>query len=72
MKKKIITEIIIAILLVLSVPIPLHLKDGGTVEYRALAYTVSKVHRLSEDIGKGYDTGTVIKIFGLTVYDSAE
>lgn len=27
-------------------PIPFHLKDGGTVEYKALTYKISKVHKL--------------------------
>lgn len=61
---------IIVILLVFIVPIPMHLKDGGTVEYRALAYTVSKVHRLNQNTQSGYDDGLMIKIFGIKMYDS--
>lgn len=43
MKKKVIMAImIIVILLVLFVPMPMYLNDGGTVEYKALTYKISK------------------------------
>ena len=47
MKKKTTIIVIIALLIILLIPIPMHLKDGGTVEYKALLYKVSKVHRLT-------------------------
>ena len=46
MKKKVITISVAIILLVLLFPIRNQLKDGGTVEYKALVYKVSKVKRL--------------------------
>ena len=39
MKKKILIAVIVIILLVLLIPIPMRLKDGGTIEYKALIYT---------------------------------
>ena len=55
MKKKSIIVIIIIVLLIFLVPIPNHLRDGGTVEYKALLYKVTKVHRLisNEEIENG-------------------
>ncbi len=46
MKKKVIIVAIVIILLILLFPIRNQLKDGGTVEYKALVYKVSKVKRL--------------------------
>ena len=60
MKKKL---IIIIIILILFIPIPLHLKDGGTIEFKALLYQVSKVHKLNTNSPNGYDTGFIIKSF---------
>lgn len=68
MKKKIII-IVCIILMVMLIPIKLHLKDGGTVEYKSVIYKISKVHRL---IDNGYDIGTEIYIFGFKVYDNVE
>ncbi len=67
MKKKL---IIIIIILILFIPIPLHLKDGGTIEFKALLYQVSKVHKLNTNSPNGYDTGFIIKIFGIKVFDN--
>ena len=46
MKKKVIIISVAIILVVLLFPIRNQLKDGGTVEYKALVYKVSKVKRL--------------------------
>lgn len=72
MKKKVIIAIIIIILLVLLVPIPSHSRDGGTVEYRALTYKISKVHRLTGDLEKKYKDGTIIEILGFEVYNNVK
>lgn len=67
MKKKL---IIILVVIILFVPIPLHLKDGGTVEYNAFTYKVSKVHKLAED--GGYEDGLTIEIFGIEIYNNVK
>ncbi|MDE6141969.1 MAG: hypothetical protein K2G03_05140, partial [Bacilli bacterium] len=46
MKKKVIIISIVVVLLILLFPIRTQLKDGGTVEYKALVYKVSKVKKL--------------------------
>ena len=76
-KKKIYKNFIVAIFaIVLLFPIPRALKDGGTIEYRALLYKVSDVHSLApkEDIEKGveYNDGTIIEILGFEVYNSVK
>ena len=67
MKKKVIIISVAIILLVLLFPIRNQLKDGGTVEYKALVYKVSKVKRLirieemeQEGKIKEYDHGIII------------
>lgn len=76
MKKKIITAIIIVISLILFIPIPIYLKDGGTVEYNALLYKISDVHSLAlaEDMenGEKYNEGIIIEIFGFEIYNSVQ
>lgn len=70
MKKKILIAVIVISLLVLLIPIPMRLKDGGTIEYKALIYTISKVHRLNHNSKSGYDNGLIIKIFGKEMYNN--
>lgn len=68
MKKKLIIGIIILILLILLIPIPNHLKDGGTIEYKSLVYKISKVHNRKLE-SEHYD-GTIIEIFGKEVFNN--
>lgn len=69
MKKKVIVIVIVIVFLVLFVPIPMHLKDGGTVEYKALTYKVSKIHRTNLHSLTGYEDGIVVEVFGIKVYE---
>ena len=73
MKKKNVYIVCVLLAIVLLIPIPLQLKDGGTVEYKALAYSVSRVHRLaSVKAEKEYEEGIIIKVLGIEVYNDVE
>ena len=77
MKKKIISLILAAlILVVLLIPVPLRLKDGGTVVWQAVLYSVSDVHSLAleEDVqnGKLFYEGIIIKILGFEVFNNVK
>ena len=78
MKKKVlIAGLVVLLLAVLLIPIPEHLKDGGTVIYRSMVYTVTKEHSIAteeeiEETGKMYNEGTIIEIFGVTVFDNVK
>ena len=73
MKKWNVAIICILLAIVLLVPISLWLKDGGTVEYKALVYRVLKVHRLAPiESGKEYEEGIIIKVLGIEVYNNVE
>ena len=72
MKKRIIIAICVLLAIVLLVPIPLRLKDGGTVVYKAVLYSVEDVHRLDHHSENGYIEGIVINVLGFEVYNSIE
>ena len=61
---------IVGILLaaVLLIPIPMRLRDGGSVEYRAILYKVVDVRRIDAQSPDGYIDGTVVEILGMEVY----
>lgn len=80
MKKKIITIIcVVLVALVLFEPIPLRYKDGGTVKYSALLYSVTNVHSMItlyvEEEGEyknGYEVGTIVRVLGFEVYNDVQ
>ena len=73
MKKRNVAIVCILLVIILLIPIPLRLKDGGTVVYKALAYSVSRVHRLvSVKAEKEYEEGIIIKVLGIEVYNNVE
>ncbi len=72
MRKKAIIVMVIIVLFILLIPTPMHLNDGGTVEYKALLYKVSKVHRLTGDLEKMYEDGTIIEILGIEIFNNVK
>ena len=76
MKKKIIIAFCVLIAVILLFPIPVQLKDGGTVEYNALLYKVSDVHSLAtlEEYkqGKEFNEGIIIEVLGVEVFNNVK
>ena len=74
MKKKVMIGICVLLAIVLLVPIPMRLKDGGTVVHRAVLYQVEDVHRLGavDTAGDEYLEGMIVRILGMEVYNSVE
>ena len=73
MKKRNVYIMCALLAIIFLIPIPLRLKDGGTVEYKALAYSVSRVHRLADvKAEKEYEEGIIIKVLGIEVYNNVE
>jgi uncharacterized membrane protein YdfJ with MMPL/SSD domain len=79
MKKKVIIIVVVIALLILLFPIRMQLKDGGSVKYKAILYSVTKVHSLipedeAETSGKvkPYKDGYEIEILGLKIYSNVE
>ncbi|MDO4157326.1 MAG: hypothetical protein Q4D37_11220 [Oscillospiraceae bacterium] len=51
--------IVVLLLLALTIPIKTSLKDGGTVSYHAILYSVTKQHSMTmQNHSNGYDIGT--------------
>jgi len=72
MKKKIIMAICIFVVIALLIPIPMRMKDGGTVKYQAVLYSVSDVHRLAPSAESGYEDGIIVKILGMQVFNNVK
>ena len=74
MKKKVMIGICVLLATALLVPIPMRLKDGGTVVYHAVLYQVEDVHRLGavDTAGDEYLEGMIVRILGMEVYNSVE
>lgn len=74
MKKKSIVILIIIIGLILLIPIPMKLRDGGSIEFKAILYTITKYHRLTveEDGEAQYIDGIGIEILGMEVYNNTD
>ena len=72
--KKWLTAALVLLVLALLIPIPVRQKDGGTVEYKAVLYSVQDVHRINPDINgeKPFLEGTVIEILGVEVFNNVE
>lgn len=70
MKKKALVIVGIILAIVLLFPIPMRLKDGGTVKYQAVLYSISDVHRLSLESETGYEEGMIIEILGVEMYNT--
>ena len=74
MKKKVMIGICVLLATVLLVPIPMRLKDGGTVVYHAVLYQVEDVHRLGavDTAEDEYLEGMIVRILGMEIYNSVE
>lgn len=70
MKKKRILAACVLLAVILLFPIPLRMKDGGTVKYQAILYSISDVHRLAPSKAGGYEEGIIIEIFGMQVFNN--
>ena len=72
MKKKAFIIIAIIIAAILLVPIPHRLNDGGSVEYKAILYSVKSVHQIDHNTATGFIDGTIIKILGVEVFNNTD
>ena len=80
MKKKIVIGIVVFVMLVLLVPIRLQMKDGGSVQYKAVLYTVTKYHQITMEmddenegiIDSGHLDGWGIDILGIEIFNNTK
>lgn len=70
-KRNILIIAIIVLLVILLFPIPMKLKDGGSIEFKALLYSITKYHKLAlENSEKEYIDGIGIKILGMEIINT--
>jgi hypothetical protein len=69
MRKRVIAAIIIV--LVMLIPIPAHYKDGGSVAYKAVLYSVTDYHEMLGVDGE-FLIGIEVKVLGMTVYEDTD
>ena len=76
MKKKAILIISVLLAIVLLFPIPMRLRDGGTVQYKAILYTVSDVHSLAtieeQEAGKEFNEGIIIELLSFEIFNNVD
>lgn len=73
MKKKVIVGLCVFLAAVFLFPITYHLKDGGTVVYKAILYDVHKVHQMNPvDSERDYLEGTIVEILGFEVFNNVK
>ena len=72
MKNKRLVVIAFLVLILLIIPIPFRLRDGGSIEYKAILYSVTKIHRLNHQSSTGYEDGWKIEILGAQVYNEVD
>lgn len=68
-KKKWIGIIIAIVLVVSCIPVRVPIKDGGSIRYQAILYSVTKVHEMPMEEGEDYRNGTRVCILGIPVFD---
>ncbi len=73
-KKNIVIIIVILLLIILLFPIQINkLKDGGSIEFKTLLYSVTKYHKLApENSDTEYIDGIGIKILGMEIFNNTE
>ncbi len=65
--------LLISVIIAMLIPMRIQYKDGGTIDYKAMLYTVTKHHALTvEDYHTGYRTGTTVRILFWNVYENTE
>ena len=80
MKKKIVIGIVVFFMLVLLIPIRMQMKDGGSVQYKAVLYTVTKYHQITMEMDdeneevadSGYRVGWGVKVLGLEIFNNVK
>lgn len=68
--KKILITIIVIIALILLFPIPMKLKDGGSIKFQAVLYSITKYHKLNHETESGYIDGIGVEILGIEIVNT--
>lgn len=74
MKSQALAVIAVLMAVILLFPVPLRKKDGGTVEYKAVLYSVQDVHRINPEINakEEFIEGTIVEICGIEIFNNVD
>lgn len=80
MKKKIVIGVVAFFVLVLLTPVRLQMKDGGSVQYKAVLYSVTKYHQIIMEmddenegvVDSGHLVGWGVEVLGLEIFNNAK
>ena len=76
MKKKILFIIGFLFAFILLFPVRGQIKDGGSVEYRAILYSVKDVHRIKSletpDEEMQFYEGLIVEVFGVEIFNNVK
>ncbi|MBR5524070.1 MAG: hypothetical protein IKU51_02225 [Clostridia bacterium] len=61
--------IVLAVLLL--IPIPLSVNDGGSIQWTAVLYQVIDVHQMNDNVPVGYTDGVIVKVLGFEIINTA-
>lgn len=67
-RKKLIIGSIVLLGFILLIPRPIALNDGGTIEFKAIIYKITKVHKLVLEENASYQDGIKIELFGKEIF----
>jgi len=70
--KKIAITIIVIIAVILLFPIPMKLKDGGSIKFQAALYSITKYHQLNHETEAGYIDGLGVEILGIEIINTID
>lgn len=64
--------IVILIIIILLFPIPIRLKDGGSIRFQSVLYSVTKINRFNQHINSENIKGWEIEVLNMKVYSNME
>ena len=74
MKRKLIALLSFLMVLIMMIPYSVQRRDGGTVDYIAILYSVLDVRSITpledRENGKEFNEGLIVKILGFEVYNN--
>ena len=61
--------IVLAVLLL--IPIPMKIRDGGSTQWTAVLYQVIDVHQMNDNVPAGYTDGLIVQVLGFEIINTA-
>ncbi len=69
--KKVVKIVCIVLAVLLLIPFPASVNDGGSVKWTAALYQVIDVHQMNDDVPVGYTDGVIVKVLGFEIINTA-